>query len=153
MVGAEGPEWQFSLLQRVLIAGRSIWFYAQKLVWPDKLTFIYPRWEIDPHQPSLFAFTAAALAVPVALWLLRKRIGRGPLVAVLFFGGCLFPALGFVNLYPMRFSFVADHFQYLASLGLIILVTGGGAWLLNRFAPRRRSLGPIISGALCWRYS
>jgi Tfp pilus assembly protein PilF len=43
------------------------------------------------------------------------------LVAVLFFGGTLFPALGFFNVYPMRYSFVADHFQYLASIGLIVL--------------------------------
>ena len=44
-------------------------------------------------------------------------VGRGPLVAVLFFAGTLGPALGFINVYPMRYSFVADHFQYLASIG------------------------------------
>lgn len=34
----------------------------------------------------------------------------------------LAPAMGFFNVYMMRFSFVADHFQYLASLGLIPLL-------------------------------
>jgi tetratricopeptide (TPR) repeat protein len=60
-------------------------------------------------------------AVVVGLWLARNRLGRGPLVAVLFFCGTLFPALGFVDVYPFRYSFVADHFQYLASIGLLAL--------------------------------
>jgi tetratricopeptide (TPR) repeat protein len=49
---------------------------------------------------------------------------------VLFFTGTLFPALGFVNVYPMRYSFVADHFQYLAAIGLIVLIAAG----LSRFS-------------------
>ncbi len=55
----------------------------------------------------------------------RNRLGRGPLVAVLFFAGTLVPALGFFNVYPMRYSFVADHFQYLASVGLLALLAAG----------------------------
>ena len=121
-VGAVGRHWdELSLVDRSLIAGRAAWFYAGKLVWPHPLIFTYPRWHIDPSQVWQFAFPAAAVLLVVALWLLRHRLGRGPLVAVLFFGGTLFPALGFVNVYPMRFSFVADHFQYLASVGLIAL--------------------------------
>lgn len=42
-------------------------------------------------------------------------------MALLFFTGTLFPALGFLNVYPHRFSYVADHFQYLASIGIISL--------------------------------
>ena len=33
--------------------------------------------------------------------------------------GTLFPALGFVNVFPFRYSFVADHFQYLASMPIL----------------------------------
>jgi tetratricopeptide (TPR) repeat protein len=148
VVGADGPDWQFSLPQRFLIAGRAVWFYAQKLLWPDNLTFIYPHWNIDPHSLSLYAFAAAAITLPIVLWLFRQRLGRGPLVAILFFGGCLVPALGFANLYPMRFSFVADHFQYLAGIGLILLAVGSGAWLLRHFAPNQPSLGKIIGAGL-----
>jgi tetratricopeptide (TPR) repeat protein len=84
--------------------------------------FVYPRWTIDLGQIWQWLFPIAAAAVPVALWFARKRIGRGPLAAVLFFVGSLFPALGFVNVFPMRYSFVADHFQYLASIGIITLL-------------------------------
>ncbi|MFO8008889.1 MAG: tetratricopeptide repeat protein [Candidatus Brocadiia bacterium] len=120
-VGAAGREWSLSAVERVLIAGRALWFYAGKLAWPAELTFTYPRWEVNPAVWWQYAFPASAVACVVALALARRRIGRGPLVGVLFFAGTLVPALGFFDVYPMRFSFVADHFQYLASLGLIAL--------------------------------
>jgi protein O-mannosyl-transferase len=126
-VGASGPEWNFTFADRCLIAGRALWFYAGKLLWPHPLVFIYPRWQgmTLSQRPWLIAFPLAALGAIAALWLLRRRIGRGPIVAALFFAGTLLPALGFVNLYPMRYSFVADHFQYHASIGLIVLAAAG----------------------------
>lgn len=121
-VGATGPEWAgLTFAHRLLIASRAAWFYAMKLLAPLNLTFIYPRWTIDPHDALQWLYPAAALVVIVALFAARRRLGRGPLVGLLFFLGTLFPALGFVNVYPMRYSFVADHFQYLASIGLIAL--------------------------------
>jgi tetratricopeptide (TPR) repeat protein len=121
-VGAHGTEWSaLTPVDRVLIAGRAIWFYAEKLILPIRLSFIYPRWNIDPRQWWQFAYPAGVVVVVTILWSLRRRIGRGPLTAVLFFIGTLFPALGFANVYPMRYSFVADHFQYLACIGLICL--------------------------------
>jgi tetratricopeptide (TPR) repeat protein len=132
-VGAEGREWALSPLHRTLIAGRALCFYLAKLLWPHPLVFIYPRWGIDPARPEPYLWPLLVLAALIALWLARRRIGRGPLTAALFFAGTLLPALGFINVYPMRFSFVADHFQYLASLGPLTLA----ATLLAR-APRAR---------------
>jgi tetratricopeptide (TPR) repeat protein len=105
-----------------LIAGRAIWFYARKLVFPPPLVFIYPRWEIGAQEWWQWLFPIAALVMIVALLLGQKRMGRGPAAAALLFVGALFPALGFVNVYPMRYSFVADHFQYHASAALIALL-------------------------------
>jgi Tfp pilus assembly protein PilF len=121
-VGAHGAEWSLTLADRCLIAGRALWFYAAKLAWPAQLTFIYPRWGINPGIGWQWIFPAAAAGVVGVLWLLRNRFGRGPLAGVLFFAGTLGPALGFMDIYPMRYSFVADHFQYLASAGIIALV-------------------------------
>ena len=132
-VGAVGEEWSFTPLDRVLIAGRAPWFYASKLVWPYPLIFFYPRWDIDEHAWWQYVFPMASLAAIVALWFSRKWIGRGPLAAALIFVGVLFPALGFLNVYPFRYSFVADHFQYHASLALITLTAAiaatAAAWL------------------------
>ncbi|HPB30445.1 MAG TPA: tetratricopeptide repeat protein [Candidatus Sumerlaeota bacterium] len=120
-VGAGGAAFDLSWAQRAIIAGRALWFYFGKLAWPHPLVFIYPRW--NPEAFGIFdaAAPVAALATAGALWFRRDRIGRGPLAAALFFGATLFPALGFFDVYPMQFSFVADHFQYLASLGPIVL--------------------------------
>jgi tetratricopeptide (TPR) repeat protein len=70
------------------------------------------------------------------------------LAAALFFGGALVPVLGFVNVYPFVFSFVADHFQYLASLGPIAAVAGGIAVLVERQAGVRRRVGEVLSVAV-----
>jgi len=120
-VGAQGQEWALSFVDRCLIAARALWFYLGKLAWPAHLTFTYPRWHIDSSVWWQYLYPAAALVLVASLWLVRRRLGLGPLVAALFFGGTLLPALGFVDVYPMRFSFVADHFQYLASIGPIAL--------------------------------
>jgi Flp pilus assembly protein TadD len=140
-VGAEGAEWAYSAVDRVLIAGRALCFYAGKLLWPTDLIFIYPRWDIDATAAWQYVFPAAALAAILALWLARKRLGRGPLVGVLYFAGTLFPALGFFNVFPMRYSFVADHFQYLAGMGLIAIVAAALA--------RRRAGVVVLCVALC----
>lgn len=124
-VGAQGLEWQLSFVERFLVAGRALWFYAWKLVWPAELTFNYQRWQINAGMWWQYGYPLAVLLVVSLLWAFRDRLGRGPLVAVLFFCGTLFPALGFFDVYPFRFSFVADHFQYLASVGLIVLTVGG----------------------------
>jgi tetratricopeptide (TPR) repeat protein len=157
-VGASGAEWSLSFLQRCLLAGRVSWFYVGKLCWPHPLIFIYPHWEVDPAAWWQYLFPAAALAVLLALWSLRSRIGRGPLAAALCFGCALFPALGFFDVFPFRFSFVADHFQYLASAGLIAVVAGGGAMVCDRAGPRGRQIGAVAVpvallslGTLTWR--
>lgn len=130
VVGARGAEWDLGAVERVLIAGRVACFYFVKLVWPQPLMTVYPRWQISAADATQFAFPVIALAVPAALWWLRGRIGRGPLVSSLFFLGTLLPALGFIDVYPFRYSFVADHYVYLASLGVIVPLVGGvGAWL------------------------
>lgn len=110
-----------SLIEKFLIAGRAIWFYAGKLLVPTNLTAIYPRWEVDSKVWWQYIYPIGVAGVIVLLWLLRKRIGRGPLVAVLFFTITLGPVLGFIDFSFMNFSFVADRFQYLASIGLIVL--------------------------------
>ncbi len=136
-VHAEGADWVFSALDRILIAGRALWFYIWKLILPVNLTFNYPRWQIDTSIWWQYLFPLAAVAVVVVLWIMRKRIGRGPLVVALFYGGTLLPALGFTNTYPMRYSFVADHFQYLAGIGPIVLAS---ALLVTAVLSRRPAL-------------
>ena len=56
IAGARGSDWQLTFLERCLIAGRALWFYVRKILWPTELMFIYPKWEVDPRVawPYLF---------------------------------------------------------------------------------------------------
>jgi tetratricopeptide (TPR) repeat protein len=143
LVGAEGSEFELTFLQRFLLAGRDVWFYLGKLLWPTDLSFTYTRWNIDPSQWWQWTFSIAALVTTFALWAIRHR-WRGPLAAWLFFCGSLFPVLGFVNVYMFRFTFVADHLQYLPSLGIIVLIAAGIAWGLSRTSLLARRVGVLL---------
>jgi protein O-mannosyl-transferase len=164
-IGARGEEFHFSLVERLLIAGRAIWFYLGKLIWPVNLTFVYPRWQIDATAGWQYLLPIGVVVLFVVLWRLR-RITRAPAAALMFFIVTLSPALGFVNVFPFRFSFVADHFQYLACIGVMALVAAAVAGLLP--GPRGPGLqrpgvhGPglqvlipvaIVLAVLTWRQS
>jgi tetratricopeptide (TPR) repeat protein len=142
--------------QRLLLAGRAPWFYLGKLAWPANLCFVYPSFALDVHDLREWAYPIAALALLVALWMGRRRFGRGPLAAALLFGGTLFPVLGFVDVLPFAFSYVADHFQYLASLGLIALAAAGAVQVVNRWPVPGRALCLVwlaALAALTWKQS
>ena len=135
-IGASGSDFDYSLLQRGLLAGRVIWFYIGKLLWPAELVFIYPRWSVDASALWQWLFPLATVALGLLLWLKRQR---ALLVALLVFVVSLFPVLGFVNVYPFVFSFVADHFQYLACLAIIAPIAAG-LTLLSARLPRAADL-------------
>jgi tetratricopeptide (TPR) repeat protein len=118
-IGAEGQEFAMSFSQRIVLCGRVIWFYFGKLLWPANLIFVYPRWTIDSSDLRQWLFPITAFLAAIGLWMMRHR-SRAPLAAALLFVGTLFPVLGFFNVYPFIFSFVADHFQYLAGLAIIV---------------------------------
>jgi tetratricopeptide (TPR) repeat protein len=147
-VGASGAAWSSSLAERCLIAGRALWFYAGKLVWPVNLTFVYPRWQVDARLWWQWMFPAAALALVATLWFGRKRFGGGPLAAILCFASALFPVLGFLDVYYMRYSFVADHFQYLAEVGLTVLFASGMTLAAGRWTAGKPFLQPALGGFL-----
>lgn len=142
-VGTSGPAWDFSLSQRIVIAGRAVWFYLGKLIYPYPLVLVYPRWwgyklpsaTVIPVVDYLYPVgVAAALGV---LWGLKRWIGKGPAAAWTCFIIILSPGLGFVNFYTMLYTYVADHYQHLACVAMLallaetggILLTWGGSWI------------------------
>ncbi len=144
LIGAEGADFNLTFIERGLLAGRVVWFYLSKLVWPENLIFIYPRWQVDPTVWWQWLFPAATLGVLVALWALQRK-SRAPLAGWLLFVGTLLPVLGFLNVYPFIYSFVADHFQYLASLGVIVLAAAGIAQGVCHLPQTARRVGIACS--------
>lgn len=127
VIGAAGADYALSLLQRALLAARVIWFYLGNLFWPTDLIFMYPRWTISSGEAQAWFYLLGIIAISLLLiWWARTR-SRAPLAAWLVFIGTLFPVLGFLDVYPFRYSYVADHFQYLAMLAPISFVVSTAA--------------------------
>jgi tetratricopeptide (TPR) repeat protein len=145
IIGARGEDFALTLVERCLLGGRVVWFYLGKLIWPHNLTFIYPRWDIDASVWWQYLFPAAAIAMAIALALLPRR---GPLAGYLYFCGTLVPVLGFFDVYPFLFSYVADHFQYLASLGVIVPVASALAIAVERLRRPARRIARLSGGVL-----
>ena len=159
LVSTKTPaEFDFSFVERLLIAARAVWFYVGKLAWPADLAVIYTRWDVQPSDPLAWLPLVAGLAVAAALWLQRGRLGRGPLAGALFFVVTLSPTLGFVNHTYMLFAFVADRYQYLAGIGALAVAIGAGTVAGRRLPDawrRAAAVGGVavlvLLGALTWR--
>ena len=142
--GTQGGVFAIGLPERILVACRALWFYAGKLLWPAELMFSYPRWTISAANPVDYAWPLATAALGAAIYFVRRRAGRSLEVAAFFFAATLSPVLGFIMLYTFRFSFVADHYQYLASIGPITLAAAFFARL-----DALRSAKPWLKASLC----
>lgn len=143
----EPASFNYSFLERCLLAARSLFFYISKTVWPTKLAVIYPRWETGLGNGVAWLCLLALLAAGFALWLARWQLGRGPFAALLFFAITLLPTLGFVDFTYLNASFVADRYQYLAGLGIIALLINTSAWLTQQL-PKLLRLGAKFAAAL-----
>jgi tetratricopeptide (TPR) repeat protein len=110
-----------SVPARLAGAGWVAWFYAGKALWPANLCVIYPRWQVDAGSAVAWVPLVGFAAVCVALW---KR--RGAFLSVASYVALLFPVLGFIDVSFMAYSYVADHWQYMAMIPVIALVCAAG---------------------------
>lgn len=145
-IGADLVVPDLTLVERTLLASRTLWFYVGKLVWPADITFFYPLWDVAVHGVRWTGYLLAALGATVALWIFRQR-SRAPLAIWLLYGGTLFPALGFFKVFPFQFSYVADHFQYLAIPAAMTGAAAGLLWVTGR-APGLKRVSPWLIGGV-----
>jgi tetratricopeptide (TPR) repeat protein len=146
--GTYGSLFAVSIPVRVLIASRAIWFYLGKLLWPAGLTFSYPHWTISASDPAAYLWMAGVGILGLLAWIARRRMGPGVCVAFAYFGLTLAPVLGFVMLYTFRYTFVADHYQYLACIGPIALVSAGLETAWRKYAIALPGLMPCVTFAI-----
>ena len=155
VVQATGREWEIGVAGRLVLAGQTALFYSGKLLYPAKLAFLYERWTVDPRDLRQWIGTAVVLGAVAGAWLLRRRLGRGLLASLLLFLGVLVPAMGFFNVYAMRYSWVADHFAYQAvAVFAAVAVSGIASWIPPPGIGPRRLAAAVAVGVLAllaWR--
>jgi Flp pilus assembly protein TadD len=143
-VGAGKVPWNLSFADRLLIAGRAPAFYASKLAWPSALAFFYPRWIVDVRTAWQWLFPLVFMGGLAAAWRSRAAVDRAPCAVLAMYACCLFPALGFFDVYPFKYSFVADHFQYHA-MPVLLAAAAAGVTILTP-SPRLQRL--LVGGTL-----
>lgn len=143
-----GTDYGLSIIDSTIIAGRALWFYTWKLVWPLELMSIYPRWTIDATSVVQYVPAALFVGIVVLLWTQRRRIGKAPLVAILFFALTHGPTLSYLDFGFLGHSFVSDHFQYIPSIALIGLLVGVATLAVRRLAGTRPWVGPVAASVL-----
>jgi tetratricopeptide (TPR) repeat protein len=146
--GAGEKAWSRNLPERVAVAGKVVWFYLGKLLWPHPLTFIYPRWQVDWTHLASYLPAAAAFGILLILWWYRNRWPRPVFFAYAYFLVALVPVLGLVEQFFWRYSFVGDHFQYLASIGPLALAAAGIVTVLGPPSKGPTVIGALVCGAL-----
>jgi tetratricopeptide (TPR) repeat protein len=105
------------------VAGRSPWFYLEKLICPIDLSAVYPRWQLAPESFGQWLYPTITILVSVVLAVKRSLWGGSLWYGWLAWLALLSPAMGIISHSTMDLSFVADHYQYLASLVPIALLS------------------------------
>jgi len=133
------PRVVHTLPGQLVAGGTETWFYLGKLVWPHPLMTIYPLWELDAGQPLSYVPLLVVGVVLLLLWSYRESGARPYFFAFAYFLVALLPDLKLAD------SYVADHYEYLASMGFLALAGACFARLSSWVIPGKIDL----QGAAC----
>jgi len=110
---------QLDLAARIALSGQSIGVYFAHIVWPVGLLPNYPQWTIGTPSPLAFLPCLVVAAVFIVLGLRRASWGAAAILGLGSFVLFVAPFTGFIVPSYMAFTWVMDHFLYLAIIGPI----------------------------------
>jgi len=117
---------------RPFAAAGAIWFYVGKIMVPVGFPGVYPRWDIPANWPVFLAAAGALPAAGLLLWGLRRRLSGHALWGMGHYVLSLAPMLGLIPFNYTQFTFVADHFVYLPTIGVFLCVAVAADFVRSR---------------------
>lgn len=118
--------------ERLAGAGAVVWFYVYKALLPIDLSFIYPNFQIEVSQLVWWLPLLAMIGVTAFLvWLRDRKFGRAALFAWGFYLLAMAPVMGFTDVQFMKYSLVADQYQYLGLLAVCTAVAAALSWMFG----------------------
>jgi hypothetical protein len=127
-------------LARLALAGLTTSFYFVHIVWPSPLLPMYAAWKVNPPSRLDVLPWISWLALLAWLWSRRATFGRHALLGIGFFLLMIAPFCGIATQSYMYFSWVMDHFLYIAMIGPIGLIVAGVDEVLRRESTAWRAL-------------
>lgn len=122
---------------RPLLAAGAIWFYVGKFFYPAELVPVYPRWDVVGEVWVFTALFGALVLVAGVIAFFRRRIESATLWGLLFFLINILPVVGLVPFGYMGHSFVGDHFLYLPTVGLVVVVARSVQTCVEKLSDRK----------------
>lgn len=118
--GAGGNMPEYSLWQRLLFCGYTLYEYMVKTVLPMNLMYLYP-FPTTPEGDMPFMMYVYPLMIAAAAYLVYVfRKERILVFGILFFVVHLLVAIHFISI--SRFAIVADRYNYLAMVGPLLVI-------------------------------
>lgn len=140
----------FSALERILLVCYAPLFYISKMLVPLKLSIYYSFDKINGQLPYTYYIAPLIMAgLALGAWYYRKT---APYVGIglLFFLSNVIVTLPFATL--GSFELCADHYNYLACIGIFYILVEGIQAIQNRYpslASSARSLAWVWGIAIC----
>jgi protein O-mannosyl-transferase len=133
-------------LARLALAGLTTSFYFGHIFWPWPLLPMYAAWKVDPPSWLDVLPWIAWLALLAWLWSRRAAFGRHVLLGLGFFLLMIAPFTGLATQSYMYFTWVMDHFLYIAMIGpLGLVVAGVNEFLCGNSIARRAAVGVLAT--------
>jgi tetratricopeptide (TPR) repeat protein len=133
---------------RPFAAAGALWFYIWKIFVPLHFPGVYSRWDLAGANLQFIAALVTLPATTVLVWKLRRRLPGQVSWALVYYVISLGPMLGLISFNYTQFTFVADHFVYLASIGIFLCVALAVHWLGRRLVGGRYGL-PLVTVLAC----
>ncbi|MBI2636420.1 tetratricopeptide repeat protein [Candidatus Peregrinibacteria bacterium] len=134
-----------TILEKILMAGKSSVFYLRKIVWPDSFSLLYPyHKDIVIASPDFYIPIVVWIAILLLLTSLRKRTRDVAFGTALYLVAVAPTFLNFTKGGDLDVYFASDRYAYFPSIGAFIAVAG----LLMVAGRRVRGYAPPVVASI-----